>query len=121
MEKKMMFGAAALAILAIAAISVVGTYAYPGTITASAAASGDCSGDMLHTRLRTQDRDCDGLCNGTMVQNRAQVQNCQDDPAGCSSTQCRLMLQGGGCQGFGGENALLAQNQHMAQACRGGP
>jgi hypothetical protein len=118
MEKKMMFGMAALALLAVAALSVVSTYAYPSALATLASASGYCDQDMLQTRLQTQDRDCNGTCNGTMAQSRAQAQICQNDGTECSGDQYRLMQQsheGLGLEEQTKQSTLQARNQIMAQ------
>ena len=124
MRKKMMVGVAALAILAVAALSVVSTYAYPNALAGLASTSGDCNGDMLQTRLRTQDRDCDGACNGTMTQSRVQAQICENDGAGCNGNQSKLMQQSRECLGMGeqtDQNALQTRNRIMAKTGSNGP
>jgi len=124
MQKKMMVGVAALAILAVAALSVVSTYAYPNALAGLASASGDCDRDMLQTRLRTQDRDCEGTCNGTMTQSRVQAQICESGGTECSGDQCKLMEQNRECLGMGEQteqNALQARNRIMAQTGSNGP
>ncbi len=124
MEKRMMFSLAALAIVAVAALSVASAYANPSALSALTPATGDCDQDILQARLRTQDRDCDGTCNGTMTQNRAQAQLSNGNGTGCSSHQVRLMQQSCECLSLGGQaeqSAIQVRNQMMAQNCNNRP
>lgn len=118
MKKKMMLGMAALALLAVVALSAVSTYAYPNALAAS---SGDRDRDRLQIRLQTQDRDCEIAGNGTMAQNGDQI--CAENGAMCDGDQYRLTQQSRLClsQAEQAENALQARNQIMARIGSCGP
>lgn len=129
MGKRMIVGVAALALLAVVALSALGTYAYPSASqVATASGLGDCDRDRLQVRLQTRSMDCDGTgdCANACEQARlrTQAQLGSGEGAEGSGAQYQLMQQSRECLmagGQAGENAVQARNQVMAQIGGGRP